>query len=441
MNRTEIIKTCRNEKIRFIRLQFIDIMGANKAVEIPESQLGRALDGRVVFDGSSIEGFSRIEESDTLLHPDTDTFRVFPWEDSHRGRVARLICDIAQPSGAPFDRCPRTRLKAALDDARKLGFSFAVAPEIEFFLFRRGPEDGPSVETGDTGGYFDLAPIDQGEHVRREVVDTLEIMGVSVEAAHHEVAPGQHEIDLKSDGALQVADHIATFKLVARKVAQDHGLHATFMPKPIHGQSGSGMHLHQTLLRGDGNAFFDSGAPDKISEVARHYIGGLLTHARGICAITNPLINSYKRLVPGFEAPTSVSWSEQHRSPLVRIPTRGQGTTRCELRMPDPSCNPYLALATILKAGLDGVAQKLPAPPPVTKSIPNMSVRERRKHKVESLPGSLFEAITLLKRSTLARAALGTPIFKHFIEAKSQEWRAYCDHVHPWEIDRYLGSY
>lgn len=441
MDASEVLKVCKEERVRFIRLQFTDIMGSNKNVEIPESQFEKALDGQIMFDGSSIEGFSRIEESDMLLHPDPHTFRTFPWEHVERGKVGRLVCDIRHPDGGPFNGCPRTRLKRVIEEARQMGFTMYAGPEAEFFLFQRNSNGEPTTETHDSGGYFDLTPVDGGEEVRRDIVNTVEAMGFEVEAAHHEVAPGQHEIDFKYEEALTAADNIATFKLIVRKIAQDRGLHATFMPKPIYGVNGSGMHMHQSLFKNGENAFFDARAPYQLSPTALYYMGGLLRHARGFCAITNPLINSYKRLVPGYEAPTHLVWSKQNRSPLVRVPARRGRGTRCELRMPDPSCNPYLALAVMLKAGLDGIKNALQPPPPVHKNVYRMSLREKRRYKIESLPGDLNEALDLLEKDKLIQEVLGKHIYQHFLEAKRQEWRTYIAQVHPWEVQTYLGAY
>ncbi len=441
MTESEVLKICREEKVRFLRLQFTDILGFNKNVEIPEQQFEKALSGQIMFDGSSIEGFSRIEESDMLLHPDSNTFRIFPFEQMPRGRVARLICDVVHPDGGAFDGCPRTRLKTVLEKARALGFQMQAGIEAEFFLFLLDQNGAPTTVTHDSAGYFDLTPVDRGEEARRDIVNVLEAMGFEVEAAHHEVAPGQHEIDFKYEEALTTADNVATFKLIVRKVAQDHGLHATFMPKPIHGINGSGMHTHQSLFRNGENAFFDPEAEDQLSSLARFYIAGLLKHARGFCAITNPLINSYKRLVPGYEAPTNVAWSERNRSPLVRVPARRGEGTRCELRMPDPSCNPYLALAVMLQAGLDGIENELEPPPPVNKNIYRMSIRERRRHKIADLPSSLNQALVQLRKDKVIQEALGKHIYRNFLEAKRQEWNSYIAQIHPWEVQTYLAAY
>ncbi|HET8621971.1 MAG TPA: glutamine synthetase family protein, partial [Gemmatimonadales bacterium] len=335
-DKASVLKLAERFGVDFIRLQFTDILGVNKNVEVPRSQFDKALDGQIMFDGSSIEGFVRIEESDMLLRPDLDTFRILPYDDEG-GRVARLICDILTPDEQPFAGCPRTALKRQIDRAARLGFTMMAGCEAEFFLFEMGPDGSPTTSTHDSGAYFDLSPVDRGEEIRRVIVEHLELMGFEVEAAHHEVAPGQHEIDFRYADALVTADNIATFRFVVRDVARRHGFLASFMPKPIQGQNGSGMHTHQSLFRGKENAFFDPKAEHQLSKVALSYVEGLLQHARGFCAITNPLINSYKRLVPGYEAPVNVAWSQRNRSPLVRIPDRRGLGTRCELRMPDPS--------------------------------------------------------------------------------------------------------
>lgn len=440
MEKKEIQEICRKEKVRFLRLQFTDILGVNKNVEVPENQFEKALDGQVLFDGSSIEGFVRIEESDMLLKPDLDTFRIFPWEDT-KGKVARLICDIYNPDETPFQGCPRLTLKKATEEAKAMGYIMMAGPEAEFFLFQRDEDGNATVKTHDSGGYFDLTPIDKGEEARRDIVNALEAIGFEVEAAHHEVAPGQHEIDFKYEEAITTADNIATFKLIVRKVAMDYGLHATFMPKPIVGINGSGMHTHQSLFKGKKNAFYDPKGDYQLSDIARWYIGGLLSHAKGMCAITNPLVNSYKRLLPGYEAPTNITWSERNRSPLARVPDRRGVGTRVELRMPDPSCNPYLALAVMLKAGLDGIKNKIDPGPPVNKNIFEMSQREKRRLKIDDLPANLYEAIRQLKKDTVIQEALGEHILTHFIQAKIAAWEEYTAQVHPWELDRYLTSY
>lgn len=441
MTESEVLKVCREEKVRFMRLQFIDILGAIKNMEVPESQFEKALEGKVIFDGSSIEGFSRIEEADMLLSPNPSSFRIFPFEQTSRGKVARLICDVRHPDGRTFEGCPRSRLKSVLARAEAKGFRMHAGMEAEFFLFQKDREGRVTPVTHDSAGYFDLAPVDKGEEARRDMVNMLEAMGLEVEAAHHEVAPGQHEIDIRVGDALTTADNMTTFKLIVRKVAQDHGLHATFMPKPICGVNGSGMHTYQSLFRESENAFYDPKGENQLSQVARRYIAGLLKHAPGFCAITNPLVNSYKRLVPGYEAPTNIAWSEQNRSPLVRVPVQRVDQTCCELRMPDPSCNPYLALAVMLESGLDGIENKLEPPPPVSKNVYSMSVRERRHHKIADLPSSLNQALLQLRKDKVVQKALGDHIYKHFIGAKRQEWNNYIQQIHPWEIDTYIGRY
>jgi glutamine synthetase len=426
--------------VRFLRLQFTDILGVNKNVEIPRSQFEKALAGDIMFDGSSIEGFVRIEESDMLLAPDLETFQVFPWGEGER-RVARLICDINTPDGQPFPGDPRGCLKQVMARAAKLGFTMNAGMEAEFFLFKPAPEGGASTTTHDVGGYFDLAPMDLGEDARRAVVDVLERMGFEVEASHHEVAHGQHEIDFRYANALRTADNIATFRLVVKHVAQQFGLVASFMPKPIYGQNGSGMHTHQSLFRGKENAFWNASGQWELSDVALHYIGGLLKHARGYCAITNPLVNSYKRLVPGFEAPVNVAWSMRNRSPMLRIPDRRGHGTRVEHRVPDPSANPYLALAVMLAAGLDGIETKADWREPVNQNIWEMSYREKRRLRIDDLPHDLNEACDELEKNDVITAALGEHITRHFLQAKREEWREYITQVTQWELDQYLAKY
>ena len=439
-DRSDLLETLRQSQVRFLRLQFIDVMGILKNVEVPRSQFEKALDGDIMFDGSSIEGFVRIEESDMVLRPDYDTFVVFPWGDAEN-RVARLICDVHTADGGIFEGDPRRVLKRQIEAARKLGYEMMAGAEAEFFLFQRHEDGLPTRETHDAGGYFDLTPVDLGEVARRDVVNVLEMMGFEVEAAHHEVAPGQHEIDFKYADALTAADNIATFRFIVRQVAMEHGLHATFMPKPVFGINGSGMHTHQSLFRGEENAFYDPAGEFEFSETGLHYIGGILRHARGFCAITNPLVNSYKRLVPGFEAPTNVAWSMRNRSPLVRVPERRGAGTRIEVRMPDPSANPYLALAAMLQAGLDGIKHKTDPGPPVNKNIYQMSHRERRRLKIDELPGDLREAVDALEKDKVIQEAFTPHIVKHFVEAKRAEWHDYIAQVHEWELHRYLAVY
>ncbi|MGC4082456.1 MAG: type I glutamate--ammonia ligase [Vicinamibacterales bacterium] len=440
LTKAQVLELAEQQKVKFLRLQFTDILGTIKNVEIPNRQFEDALDGKVMFDGSSIEGFVRIEESDMYLRPDLSTFCVFPWSGPGGEKVARLICDIYNPDGTPFVGCPRSVLKRviALADAR--GFQMKAGPEAEFFLFQ-SRNGRPTTESHDAASYFDLSPVDQGEDVRREIVLALEAMGFHVDAAHHEVAPGQHEIDLRYDHVLTTADNISTFRFVVKNIAIRNGLHATFMPKPIYGINGSGMHTHMSLLSNGENVFFDPAAPMQLSRTCLNYIGGILRHAKGFCAITNPLVNSYKRLVPGYEAPTAVAWSEKNRSPLVRVPAARGDATRIELRMPDPSCNPYLALAVVLRAGLDGIEKNIDAGPPITKNIFTMSHRERRHLRIDELPGNLSEALDELEKDDLVRETLGAHLFEHFLEAKREEWHDYIRHVSPWEVERYLSVY
>ncbi|HOU54333.1 MAG TPA: type I glutamate--ammonia ligase [Myxococcota bacterium] len=440
LNAERILKICRDEEVRFLRLQFTDILGINKNVEVPESQFEKALNGEIMFDGSSIQGFVRIEESDMLLRPDLQSFRIFPWRDP-RGAVARVICDVVQPDGSPFAGCPRSALKRVAAQAAEMGFSSMMGPEAEFFLFQRAEDGSPTTITHDAGSYFDLAPIDKGEECRRAIVASLEAMSFEVEAAHHEVAPGQHEIDFRYDEVVETADKLATFRFVVRKVALDFGLHATFMPKPIQGVNGSGMHVHQSLFRNGQNAFYDPAGPWQLSETALHYIGGILHHAKAIAAVTNPTVNSYKRLVPGYEAPTAIVWSERNRSPMARVPDRRGAGTRVEIRMPDPSCNPYLAFAVMLAAGLDGVRNRIDPGPPVNKNIFEMSQRERRRLHIEDLPADLSEALKELRKDPVIREALGDHLYRQFLEAKTAEWQEYIATVHPWELDRYLARH
>ena len=438
--KAEVLELAKRFRVDFMRLQFTDILGVNKNVEVPRSQFEKALDGEIMFDGSSIEGFVRIEESDMLLKPDLHTFRILPYDDEG-GRVARLLCDIYTPDEQPFAGCPRTTLKRQVDRARKMGYAMMAGCEAEFFLFEKAPDGSPTTITHDSAAYFDLGPVDRGEEIRRLIVEQLVEMGFEVEAAHHEVATGQHEIDFKYADALTTADNLTTFKFVVRNVASRFGFVASFMPKPLEGINGSGMHTHQSLFRGKDNAFYDPKGEYQLSRTALSYIEGLLQHARGFCAITNPLINSYKRLVPGYEAPVNVAWSMRNRSPLVRIPDRRGLGTRCELRMPDPSCNPYLALTVQLAAGLDGVERKLDAREPVSRNIFTMSYRDRRKYRIDELPRDLHEALEMMEKDDVVKAALGEHLTERFLEAKRNEVLQYNLQVSKWEIDNYLGRY
>jgi len=437
----DVLRSAAELKVKFVHLQFTDILGTLKNVAVPVEQLEKALDGQVLFDGSSIEGFVRIEESDMLLRPDPATFAVFPWRHDGEGVTARMLCDIHSPDGEPFAGCPRLALKRVLAEAAQMGYTVMCGPEAEFFLFQRDENGRPIPRTHDQGGYFDLLPLDRGEDARRDMVLALQRMGFEVEAAHHEVAPAQHEIDFRYTDALRTADNVATFKFVVRIIALTHNLHATFMPKPMFGVAGSGMHTHQSLFAGGTNAFFDPGTPNGLSATAMHYLGGLMQHARGFTAIANPLVNSYKRLVTGFEAPVYIAWSERNRSPFIRVPARRGAGTRLELRSPDPSCNPYLALAATISAGLDGIKRRIQPPPPVKRNIYTMTPEERAQAGIGTLPVTLREALGELERDEVVKAALGQHIVGRFLEAKGIEWEMYRTQVHQWEIDKYLASF
>jgi glutamine synthetase len=426
--------------VKFIRLQFTDILGVLKNVSITIEQLDKALAGELMFDGSSIEGFVRIEESDMYLRPDPATFVTFPWRP-REGAVARLICDIYNADGTPFVGDPRYVLKRAITEAKELGLAMYVGPEAEFFLFHLDQYGNPTTNTHDQAGYFDLTPVDLGENARRDMVLTLEQMGFEIEASHHEVAPGQHEIDFKYTDALDTADKIVTFRFVVRTIAQRHGLHATFMPKPIYGLAGSGMHLNLSLMKDGVNCFYDPEAHAQLSNTCLYFIGGIMRHARAITTITNPTVNSYKRLISGYEAPVYIAWSFRNRSPLIRIPAKRGSSTRIEFRSPDPSCNPYLALAVCLKAGLDGIKNQILPSPPCDRNIYAMAPSEREQAGIGSLPLNLFEALQELRNDKVIAEALGPHVLNRFLEAKQIEWDNYRTQVHPWELKEYLTKY
>ena len=439
--KNDIFRMVEEEDVEFIRLQFTDIFGVMKNVAITASQLQKALDNKCMFDGSSVEGFVRIDESDMYLYPDYDTFEIFPWRPQ-KGKVARLICDVYLPDGTPFEGDPRNVLKKVIKEAEDMGYIFDVGPECEFFLFHIDDNGLPTTVSHEKAGYFDLGPTDLGENVRRDMVLTLEDMGFEIEASHHEAAPAQHEIDFKYNEALITADNIMTFKLAVKTIARRHGLYATFMPKPKYGINGSGMHVNMSLATLDGkNVFANESDELGLSEDAYHFIAGLIEHAGGMTAITNPLVNSYKRLVPGYEAPVYIAWSATNRSPLIRIPaSRGNGT-RVELRNPDPSANPYLVLACCLAAGLDGIKRKLKVPASVDCNIYEMSDKERQKAGVETLPESLIEAVECLKEDEVICNTLGSHIVSKYVEAKEKEWNDYRTRVSQWEIDEYLYKF
>ena len=433
----EILELVEQEDVEFIRLQFTDISGCFKNVAITSSQLERALNNDYMFDGSVIEGFVRVEESDMYLYPDLDTFAVFPWRPQ-QGKVARIICDVYCADGTPFDGDPRYILKKQIAEAADLGYTFNVGPECEFFLFHQDDNGQPTTITHEKAGYFDLGPVDLGENARRDMVLTLEDMGFEIEASHHEVAPAQHEIDFKYDEALMTADNIMTFKLAVKTIAKRHGLFASFMPKPKYGINGSGMHINMSLSK-DGHNIFDNPEGELgLSEEARWFIGGIMKHMKGMTVILNPLVNSYKRLVPGYEAPCYIAWSATNRSPLIRIPaSRGEGT-RVELRSPDPSSNPYLALAVCLAAGMDGIKNKIEPPAEVPENVYALDAADKKDRGIESLPADLHAAVKALKEDSFVRNVLGTHISEKYMEAKDAEWMQYRTQVTAWEINEYL---
>ena len=437
----DIFRMVEEEDVEFIRLQFTDMFGVLKNVAITSSQLGKALDNKCMFDGSSVEGFVRIEESDMYLYPDYDTFEIFPWRPQ-QGKVARLICDVYTPDGKPFEGDPRWILKKTIKEANEMGYRFDVGPECEFFLFHTDDNGLPTTLSHEKAGYFDLGPNDLGENIRRDMVLTLEEMGFEIEASHHEVAPAQHEIDFKYDEVLKTADNIQTFKMTVKTIAKRHGLYATFMPKPKFGISGSGMHINMSLATEEGkNIFADEKGKIGLSDDAYHFIAGIMKHARGMSAITNPLVNSYKRLVPGYEAPVYIAWSAKNRSPLIRIPaSRGNGT-RVELRNPDPTANPYLVLALCLAAGLDGIKNKIEVPESVDCNIYEMTPGERRAAGIENMPADLKEAVDCLVADEFLCSVLGEHITTKYVEAKMKEWENYTTRVSQWEIDEYLYKY
>ncbi|NTW70884.1 MAG: type I glutamate--ammonia ligase [Eubacteriaceae bacterium] len=439
ITKEQVLQNASDLGVEFIHLQFTDLMGVMKNLSITIEQLDKALDGEIMFDGSSIDGFVRIEESDMYLRPDLNTFVVFPWKPQI-GREARLICDIYNPDGTPFAGCPRNILKRTIKEADAMGYTMYVGPECEFFLFEVDENGAPALQTHDNAGYFDLAPVDLGENARRDMVLTLKEMGFEIEASHHEVAPGQHEIDFKYADVLAAADNIMTFKMVVRVIAQRHGLHATFMPKPVYGINGSGMHLNQSLFKDGENAFYDPNGKFELSETSYKYIAGLIKHARAMAALTNPTVNSYKRLVPGYEAPVYIAWSPKNRSPLIRIPAKRGASTRVEMRNPDPSANPYLALAANLAAGLDGIKNNLVAPEPVFSNVYHLSEVEKEESGIDSLPGTLIEAIEELKKDELLLSVLGDHAKVKYIEGKVEEWDRYRTKVSQWELDAYLTT-
>ncbi len=441
MEKKDILDLVKEKNVVFIRLQFTDILGIPKNVEIPVSELENSLYNGLLFDGSSIEGFVRIQESDMLLLPDPDTFTILPWTIDG-GVVGRFICDVLNPDGTPFLGDPRYILKRELKKVKdEFGYVFNTGPEAEFFLFKRDANGRPTTITHDHGSYFDLLPIDLGEKVREEIVTTLKEMGFEIETSHHEVAEGQHEIDFRYSDALRTADNVITFKLVTKTIALKYGLHATFMPKPVYGINGSGMHTHLSLFKGDENIFYDKNGKYELSKEALYFIGGILKHAKGISFIANPLINSYKRIVPGYEAPVYISWALRNRSALIRVPSANGKYRRIEFRSPDPSCNPYLAFSVILTAGIDGIRNNIDPGEPINIDIYNLSDDTRKKMRIDSLPGSLMEAKEEFLKDKLLVDSLSEHIIEKFIEAKNEEWDSFRTHITNWELDRFLEIY
>jgi len=435
-----ILESAKKEGVNFIRLMFTDLFGTIKNVEIPVNQLKKSLDNKIMFDGSSIDGFARIQESDMLLYPDLSTWLIFP-EFHGKAKIARLICDIHMPDGTPFAGDPRSNLRRIIKQLQELGFSqVSLGCEPEFFLFKLDENGMPTTQLNDNGGYFDFAPLDMAENCRRDIVLELERIGYEIEAAHHEVAPGQHEISFKYDEVITACDKIQTFKLIVKTIARQHGLYATFMPKPIAGINGSGMHCNISLFdEFKNNAFYDAKGELQLSQTAYHFLAGVLTHIRHFTAIANPTINSYKRLIAGYEAPVYVAWSPSNRSPLIRIPAAREMGTRIEVRSVDPSANPYLALATILAAGLDGIKNELAAPPAVHDNLYKKAPAELKKRGIESLPATLKEALDLMSDSELVKTALGSDILTKYLKAKYNEYNEYLAVVHPWELKRYMS--
>ncbi|MDW7972085.1 MAG: glutamine synthetase family protein [Thermodesulfovibrio sp.] len=431
----DVMNLVKELNVKFVRLWFTDILGQLKSFAIPVDELEVAFSEGMGFDGSSIHGFARIDESDMIARPDPTTFAILPWRPKE-SPVARMFCDIYEPDGTPYKGDPRYILKLNLEKAAKKGFTFYLGPELEFFYFK----SDKCPEVLDEGGYFDY-PMDAAEDLRRETIITLEQMGIKVEYSHHEVAPSQHEIDLRYTDALQMADIVMTYRVVVKEIAKKHGVYATFMPKPLFGENGSGMHTHQSLFQGDRNAFFDPKDPYYLSPIAKSYIAGLLTHIKEITLVLNQWVNSYKRLVPGYEAPVYICWARRNRSALIRVPLYKPGkekATRIELRSPDPACNPYLAFACMLNAGLTGVEKGYKLPEPVEKDVYHLDPEERKALGIDSLPGSLIEAIEYAEKSELLRETLGDHIFTNLIESKKKEWDDYRIRIFPYEIERYL---
>ena len=436
-NKEYVLKTAKEHDVKFIKLWFTDILGMLKSFAITVEELAGALEQGMGFDGSSIEGFARIDESDMVAIPDPETWQLLPWRPREHHAEARMFCDIVKPGGQPFEGDPRYVLKRNLKRAAEMGYTFYVGPELEYFYFK----DPKGTEALDQGGYFDMVPLDVATDLRRDTVLTLEEMGIGVEYSHHEVAPSQHEIDMRYTDALTMADSVMTYRLVVKQIALQHGVYATFMPKPVFGINGSGMHVHQSLFTEGHNTFFDAKDPYHLSRTARCYIGGLLKYAPEITAVTSQWVNSFKRLVPGYEAPVYLSWARRNRSDLIRVPEYQPGkenATRIEFRSPDPACNPYLAFSVMLAAGLDGIAKDCQPPEPVEENVYEMTDKERKARGIGTLPGSLGEAIELAENSALVRKALGDHVFEAFIKNKKIEWDMYRMQVTDYEVKKYL---
>lgn len=438
MNKEDVFKDINEKGIEFVRLQFIDIFGIMKSTSIMASELERAFAGELMFDGSSIDGFASIEESDQCIVPDPETYAIMPWRPREEG-VARMICDVYTTDGKPFSGCPRHILKKALLEVEQLGFEYNIGPEGEFFLFHSDAKGYPLFNIHDQAGYFDLAPVDLGEDARRNIILTLKKMGFSIEASHHEVAPGQHEIDFKYNEALRTADNWVTFRDVVKNIARQSGLYATFMPKPLSGENGSAMHCNQSLFKGHVNVFYDPQDPSGLSDLARFFIGGLLRHARGMAAIANPIVNSYKRLKPGYEAPINVAWSANNRSTLIRVPAARGNSTRIEYRSPDPTANPYILFALMLRAGLHGIKNKIMPPEPVMGNAYHINAAYPTSSKPERYPRDLQEALEEMVRDPLILDTIGEHVFNNYLKRKQKEWDEYAECVHEWEIRKYLN--
>ena len=433
----DIIRLVEEEDVEFIRLQFTDLFGNLKNIAVTASQLDRVLSNKCMFDGSAIDGFARIEESDMYLYPDLSTLEIFPWRPQ-QGKVARMICDVYRPSGQPFEGDPRYVLKRAVQQAEEMGYTFEVGPECEFFLFHTDDNGMPTTTTHEKAGYMDLSPIDLGENARRDMVLTLEEMGYDIESSHHEIAPGQHEIDFEYSEAMETADKVMTFKTAVRTIAKRHGLHATFMPKPRAGVNGSGMHVNMMLMKDGKNVFTDKNDELGLSKEAYQFMAGIFAHIKGMTAICNPLVNSYKRLAPGFEAPSDITWSSRQRTALIRVPQNVEGGTRLELRSPDASSNPYLVLALCLEAGLDGIEKQMELSPELKRSIRKLNKKEKEEMGIDSLPENLNDALNEFHADELVKEVLGKDFTKYYLKAKKEEWLEYMEQVSEWELEQYL---